>query len=191
MQLITALFIAISVGFINGFRTRIHYFKDNTNNHLNQCMAEFQNEMLIAHNFYRAHHGAKPLVLNQHLIKKAQEYANQLAQTNVFQHGDDEGIGQNLSYWWNSEVNELSNCAQFVEKSIPKWYEEIDLYNFDQPGFSDATGHFTQIVWTETTDLGCGLAMARDTAVYVVCDYTPEGNVDGVFAKAVKNYIDF
>ena len=28
-------------------------------------------------------------------------------------------------------------------------------YNWDNPGFSESTGHFTQIVWKASTQVGC------------------------------------
>ena len=40
-----------------------------------------------------------------------------------------------------------------------------------------ATGHFTQVVWKSTTQLGCGLAVNRGNKIYGVCNYSPAGNV--------------
>ena len=38
------------------------------------------------------------------------------------------------------------------------WYNELydPGYDFDDPGFSKGTGHFTQLVWNETQKLGMG-----------------------------------
>jgi hypothetical protein len=46
------------------------------------------------------------------------------------------------------------------------WYDEVTNpgYNFETGGFSGGTGHFTQLVWKGTTELGCGIA-----GMYVVC----------------------
>ena len=57
------------------------------------------------------------------------------------------------------------------------WYNEVDLYNYDQPGFSLKTGHFTQLVWKSSKNLGAGVAYSSDhTKLYVVARYSPRGN---------------
>ena len=39
--------------------------------------------------------------------------------------------------------------------------------------------HYTQIVWPNTTEIGCAVAAGSDTD-YLVCRYAPTGNKDGV-----------
>lgn len=68
------------------------------------------------------------------------------------------------------------------------------MYNFQLPtGYTEATGHFTQLVWRDTTDVGCaavdcgynadtdddgeGGRPRRAKGWYVVCEYSPGGNV--------------
>lgn len=38
-------------------------------------------------------------------------------------------------------------------------------------------GHFTQIIWKKTTEIGCGLA-GNDVMEIFVCHYNPPGNID-------------
>lgn len=59
------------------------------------------------------------------------------------------------------------------------WYDEINYYNFNNPGFGQKTGHFTQVVWLGTTDLGCGLAISKTNKIYGSCNYSPSGNYIG------------
>jgi len=61
---------------------------------------------------------------------------------------------------------------------------EREQYNFQKPtGFSEATGHFTQVVWRNTTSVGCGRKACNELnntpGFYVVCEYWPAGNVEG------------
>ncbi len=61
--------------------------------------------------------------------------------------------------------------------AVADWYSEITQYNFNKPGFSSATGHFTQVVWNASTHLGGGYALTSDgQSVYVVAQYKPQGN---------------
>lgn len=47
------------------------------------------------------------------------------------------------------------------------------------------TGHFTQVVWRDSSELGVGMARNRNGEVYVVCNYNPAGNFLGSFVDNV------
>ena len=59
-------------------------------------------------------------------------------------------------------------------------------YDFRSPGFKSGTGHFTQIVWQESTELGIGKAKGGDGKIIVVARYRPPGNVINHFQNNVK-----
>ena len=44
------------------------------------------------------------------------------------------------------------------KEAVTNWYNEVQQYNFAQPGFSAAAGHFTQVVWKASTKMGIGRA---------------------------------
>lgn len=67
------------------------------------------------------------------------------------------------------------------------WYDEVNEYNFDKPGFNKKTGHFTQVVWVSSLNLGCGLAISENKKVYAVCNYSPPGNLNSI--EAFKNNV--
>jgi hypothetical protein len=53
------------------------------------------------------------------------------------------------------------------------WVDEEAQYAWDGQ-FSYSTGHFTQISWKDSTQIGCGYAPG--CSLYV-CHYDPPGNV--------------
>ena len=134
--------------------------------------------MLQMHNHYRARHSASPLTISQRLNHIAQGYADHLAATGKFEHSGNklgnESTGENLYMQWIS-FGKVPVSARDAAKS---WYDEIKLYNFRHPQYSEETGHFTQMIWKSTQRLGVGYALSSDgREVYVVTNYYPAGNI--------------
>lgn len=74
--------------------------------------------------------------------------------------------------------------------AVDGWGDERTKYSFANGGFSEATGHFTQLVWRSSTSVGCGRVQCDGkggTAYgwFVVCEYWPAGNVEGAYAQEV------
>ena len=66
------------------------------------------------------------------------------------------------------------------------WYNEISMYSYSSPGFSSATGHFTQVIWQGSTQVGIGIAFSTNNqSATVVANYYPAGNVIGSFPANV------
>ena len=67
-------------------------------------------------------------------------------------------------------------------------------YNFGSGGFSGGTGHFTQVVWKGSTQLGIGRAEIQQQGMkcaYIVGRYKPAGNMMGDFpANVLKGSFD-
>ena len=61
------------------------------------------------------------------------------------------------------------------------WYDEIKYYNYNSPGFSEQAGHFTQVVWKSTSEVGCAKVMCDNIwRQYTICEYANErGNIVG------------
>lgn len=78
--------------------------------------------------------------------------------------------------------------------SIDAWGTERDEYDFNKAEFSHETGHFTQMVWKETTTVGCGRrkcdGRGGSPGWYVVCEYFPPGNVIGAFEENVQEQVE-
>jgi hypothetical protein len=76
--------------------------------------------------------------------------------------------------------------------AIDGWGDEEKDYNYSKKKFSEAVGHFTQLVWSNTTAVGCGLVDCENTGKngvqgeYLVCEYWPRGNVLGQSGDNVR-----
>ncbi|MFB2880748.1 CAP family protein [Floridanema aerugineum] len=154
----------------------------------------FLSNALSAHNTYRVKHHSPNMTISESLNSTAQAWAQHLATSNVgLQHSSRSqrnNAGENLFVYYTTAPS--FNSADLGKSAVKSWYDESSLYNYANPVFSSATGHFTQVVWKNSTQLGCGAAPGKATvngrnfnAFYVVCHYAPAGNVQGQFASNV------
>ncbi len=157
--------------------------KNITNDYYSQPISgtDFQKSALDAHNNYRAKHHVGKLVLNQELCDIAQKYAEELARTGNFAHSGnsfhDDNMGENLFACYGMKIT--------GKMMTDDWYNEVNQYNFNNPGYISGTGHFTQIVWKGSKQVGFGYAQARDGYYYGVANYYPAGNFIGEFEDNV------
>jgi uncharacterized protein YkwD len=126
--------------------------------------------MLDAHNSYRGRHCVPALTWSARLAASAQQWANRCD----FNHEGRTPYGENL-FWGTAG-------AFSPQSAVVSWYEEIEEHNFSNPDFSEQTGHFTQVVWRTSKQLGCGVASCRGNHFWV-CRYSPPGNVSGQFGR--------
>ncbi len=129
-------------------------------------------ELLQAHNRVRAERELPPLRWSLHLETLAHEWAVHLSSLGALEHDHTRRVGQNLFASWGS-----TSRPSFV---VAKWAEESKDYDerrFHCAG-GHACGHFTQLIWRETKEVGCGVARRGD-GEYWVCYYSPPGNIVG------------
>ncbi|HRP69895.1 MAG TPA: CAP family protein [Turneriella sp.] len=137
----------------------------------------FNQDMLKRHNHWRTKHGVPALEWNADVAKVAQDWANTIARADNMRHRQPNKYGENI--FWISGRTPTGNDV------VDAWYNEIKDYNYNRPGFSMKVGHFTQVVWKDTTQIGCGSARSATGGIYVVCNYNPPGNYSGRFPANV------
>jgi len=129
----------------------------------------FKDQCVKWHNTYRIKHQAGPVTWDNNLAKGAQDWAKYLADNNLFQHAPNIRAGENL-YTSASKPDEPCTAA------TKAFYGEVKNYDFSKPGFSRNTGHFTQVVWKNTKQIGAAQATRKDGSLVVVIRYSPPGN---------------
>ncbi|KAG2484001.1 hypothetical protein HYH03_017168 [Edaphochlamys debaryana] len=130
--------------------------------------------LLEAHNALRMISGAPNLTWSDDLAKASQGWADKC----IFEHSRSRTNGENLA-----ALSGTRNSAQ-VASSVGMWTGEVCYYNFDRPGFDSLTGHYTQVVWKGTQQIGCGYRYCEDgldsfssrESGILVCQYYPPGN---------------
>jgi hypothetical protein len=136
--------------------------------------------VLSAHNRERNSLGVAPLSWSDDLAAEARIWARHLASTGRFEHSPDspDAPPQGENLW--------AGTAGFYqpEAMVGLWLEERRDYksgvfpNNSHSGSTEAVGHYTQLIWSRTKNVGCALERGPKEDV-LVCRYSTPGNVIG------------
>jgi uncharacterized protein YkwD len=107
------------------------------------------------------------------LAAAAQQYANHLASTGNLVHSGTPG--ENLA-----QGPDTYTVTQLVDMwgSEERYFIRGIFPNVSSTGDWQAVGHYTQVVWRNTTQVGCGVATGNRN-IFMVGRYNPPGNVIG------------
>lgn len=129
-------------------------------------------QLLSAHNAARSQVGVQALVWSDEVAAIARRWAGELAANGCgLQHNPAKPYGENL-YWTSAAKNGTEVTAAWTAES-----SDYDAKNHTCAE-GQVCGHYTQVVWGNTTKLGCGMATCGSTQVWV-CNYDPPGNYLG------------
>lgn len=131
--------------------------------------------ILSYHNELRASVKAPLLEWSIDLSKNAATWAATLAtQGCKLQHSKNSPYGENLFMGSSDDKDEA------VMDAVESWGSEQQDYSGEplNKGVWSVAGNYTQMVWRNTTHLGCA-KVACDDKLIVVCHYSPVGNVMG------------
>uniref|UniRef100_A0A6C0I3K8 SCP domain-containing protein n=1 Tax=viral metagenome TaxID=1070528 RepID=A0A6C0I3K8_9ZZZZ len=139
-------------------------------------------------NKFRANHQAPPMSWSPTIYGVSQQWSYYLIANNLFQHSNNSSYGENLAHLQGYGVHPVA----LIKKSIDLWYAEVSAYDFTKPGFSTATGHFTCLVWFNSTQFAIGLSINSATnAVNIVMNTSPPGNYLGQFQQNVLPLLNY
>ncbi|XP_031106206.1 basic form of pathogenesis-related protein 1-like [Ipomoea triloba] len=114
--------------------------------------------------------GAPPVKWNTTLADFAESYATKRSADCAAQHSQG-SYGENIA---------MASAELSPADSVKLWMDEKKYY--DQASNSCTGGechHYTQVVWRDTTSIGCARATCKTGWMFVTCNYYPPGNYVG------------
>ena len=127
----------------------------------------FEQEILEAHNLVREGVPVPPLEWSAKLAEAAKKWADHLLSSGRFEHQTHNVCGENLFEAKGGPVSATGVVAA--------WAAESANYDYRENTCLGKCGHYTQIVWHSSREVGCADARAGRRQV-VVCEYSPAGN---------------
>jgi len=132
--------------------------------------AALARDMLAAHNEIRQRADVPPLTWSDRLAATAQDWANHLLYQGQFYHRPRAAYGENLL--------EINGSRALPAEVVAIWASESSDYSYSANTCRGMCGHYTQLVWSATREVGCAVAHDAMREVWV-CNYDPPGNWAG------------
>ncbi|PQM33133.1 pathogenesis-related protein 1 [Prunus yedoensis var. nudiflora] len=134
---------------------------------------ETPQDYLTPHNIARAAVNVGPLSWDEKLASYAQKIAIQrIDDCNLVRSGGP--YGENLAM--STDQRGLSGMD-----AVNLWVAEKADYNYKSNSCADGKvcGHYTQVVWSNTTRVGCAKVWCNSGGTLIGCNYDPPGNYVG------------
>ena len=148
---------------------------------------------LEAHNLERMSLGIEPLKWSNNLTIEAKKYADYLAANDLFNHSkyeERQGQGENLYTTQYYVINEggakyFFEETNYLSDASIAWLDEKKNFKYAKIGSKKnnfyLTGHYTQMIWSKSTEVGMAFSKSKSGNVYVVARYYPSGNWEGEY----------
>ena len=137
--------------------------------------------LLAIHNMERARLNAPPLQWDPQLAASAASYGPVLARLGRLVHSPRASRpGQRENLWMGPRG------VYSPEQMVGGWLAERAMFrpgvfpHVSRTGNWSDVAHYTQIIWKGTTRVGCAIQPAGRIE-YLICRYSPPGNVDGKY----------
>jgi hypothetical protein len=150
-------------------------------------------DILNKHNYYRNKENAPNLTWDDNLVLSAKKWARKCN----LEHENQQGQGDNLY------MSIVPNNNASID-AIDDWYSEKSIY-INNKNINSKTGHYTQLAWKNTNKVGCYNQFCKNmvlphcpiqpnriekNANYIVCRYSPQGNIIGTNYKTGKSLLE-
>lgn len=143
----------------------------------------FARTVLAAQNVARRAVGIFPMTWDEALAEHARAYAAVMARTGRFEHAEQPmgpgREGENLFMGSAGAYSYAEMVGLWVAEQ--RYFTNRSMPDISTTGHWQDVGHYTQVVWRGTTRVGCALATGGGQD-YLVCRYSPPGNVTGLRA---------
>lgn len=126
-------------------------------------------QFLFAHNKVRLHFNEPLLKWDKKLARYARRWASKRLKDCKMIHSYGP-YGENL-FWGKRDHWTPAQAVQ-------SWIREHKYYDSEtnECAFGQMCGHYTQVVWRDTSRLGCTRKKCQDGGLFVICVYDPPGN---------------
>lgn len=96
----------------------------------------------------------------------------------LIDHNDDRSVGH--PYYVGENIFGSGGPAS-AQQAVSLWVAEKSNYNYEANTCNGVCGHYTQVVWRETLEVGCAVGNCPGLTFgnSIVCDYGPGGNSGG------------
>ena len=148
--------------------------------------------MVKAHNKWRAMVGVNAIKWSKKLQDDALAWAEKIRKNCEMIHAPDlttRGQGENIFY---ASPIIYSDGRKTLDTSVTPsmvvdawgsekagWVNAPPHCDTSKKGSENGCGHYTQVVWKTTTEVGCAAVTCSDSAQLWVCRYSPAGNYVG------------
>jgi len=150
---------------------------------------DFNSRLLNQINTYRALHQVANVTWDLQLANDSSVWAKTCAKKNKLYHDYPmKTFGESLYLCWGP------HCIpkNFAERPAKRWHSETRYMNWSNISAQKKTLHLTQMIWKDSTHVGCGYSSVENNKkrihkYYVVCRYSPPGNWRGEYKQNIFN----
>ncbi|KAJ1287636.1 hypothetical protein BS78_02G025800 [Paspalum vaginatum] len=138
----------------------------------------YERGFVMLHNLARAEVGVGPVSWDDKVAAYAQSYAAK-------RQGDCAVLSSGGPYGENLYTAARGSAGGNASEAVASWVAEKQYYDHETnacsaPAGDSGCGHYTQVVWRDSTAIGCARVFCDNNAgVFIVCSYNPPGNVVG------------